>query len=120
GARGGTYPWGETPPGNQLCWKRIDSRQGTCKVGSYPAGNTPLGVQDMAGNVREWVQDQHCPYLDRLCKAISPSPSILEFVTRGGAWGDTAPWSARSAFRGWSFHAWDMSAEIGFRCARDN
>ena len=29
----------------------------TLMVGLYPQGESPFGVQDMAGNVREWVSE---------------------------------------------------------------
>jgi formylglycine-generating enzyme required for sulfatase activity len=51
-----TYPWGDARP---------DSSRGnfnyfvgdTTRVGSFPAGASPFGVLDMAGNVTEWVAD---------------------------------------------------------------
>jgi formylglycine-generating enzyme required for sulfatase activity len=74
------YPWGASQPSNlwvtelaegedyapgparhNLCWVGDDTAKGekyptsTCKVGSFPAGNTPLGIADLAGNVAEWT-----------------------------------------------------------------
>lgn len=51
GPEGREYPWGDEEPTTQLCWKKSQ----TCPVGSFPAGNTPEGLQDMAGNVYEWT-----------------------------------------------------------------
>ena len=64
-ARGGDigslYPWGNDAPVRQLCWNGEGNSEGkggrksTCPVGSYAAGNNPWGVQDLAGNVWEFV-----------------------------------------------------------------
>ncbi len=55
--RGTTYPWGDEPASEQLCWSASFKRTalGTCEVGSHPAGATPFGIQDLAGNVSEWT-----------------------------------------------------------------
>lgn len=113
GAKGSTYPWGEKPASTQLCWNRRDSNEGTCKVGSYPAGNTPLGVQDMAGNVWEWVEDLYCaPHLSNDC------PVNVARVIRGGCWDDYAPSRVRSALRAVLARS-ERGSSLGFRCARD-
>ena len=49
GAEGRTYPWGNTDPDSQLCWSGVTKREGTCPVGSYPAGDAPGGVHDLCG-----------------------------------------------------------------------
>jgi formylglycine-generating enzyme required for sulfatase activity len=50
------YPWGEEIPTPELL--NYDYMAGdTQPVGSYPAGASPYGVHDMAGNVEEWVAD---------------------------------------------------------------
>jgi serine/threonine protein kinase len=55
--KGTTYPWGDEAPSDQLCWSAGIKRSaiGTCEVGSHPAGATPFGIQDLAGNVSEWT-----------------------------------------------------------------
>ncbi len=50
------YPWGKEPPDNHLCWSEFTKRAGTCTVGEYPRGDDPWGVQDLDGNVREWLR----------------------------------------------------------------
>jgi formylglycine-generating enzyme required for sulfatase activity len=50
GTKGYLYPWGnELPRADQACWRGTE----TCAVGARPAGATPTGLQDLAGNVWE-------------------------------------------------------------------
>jgi formylglycine-generating enzyme required for sulfatase activity len=58
--RGTTYPWGDDPPADQLCWnggsvQRKAKGLGTCAAGSLAEGSSPQGVADLVGNVWEWT-----------------------------------------------------------------
>ena len=111
-----SYPWGNTPPGNQLCWGKMS---GTCAVKSFPAGDSKLGVSDVAGNVAEWVTDCYDTYpggaaTDPSGPAKCPQGSR---VARGGGWVVVDAVAVRSAFRLQAPFG-DRNPTLGFRCAR--
>ena len=60
GADGRKYPWGNAEPSDQLCWSGAGNTAGaeghpTCAVSSFPKGDSPFGLSDMAGNVEEFT-----------------------------------------------------------------
>jgi len=87
GTDGRLYPWGNEPPNKTLL--NYDGNIGdTTKVGSYPAGASPYGALDMAGNMWEWTADFYAP--DYYAKSPVKNPQGPEtgwvFVERGGSW----------------------------------
>jgi formylglycine-generating enzyme required for sulfatase activity len=134
GTDGWVYPWGNTFDGSKVnfcdknCpedvfWKDASVDDGyiyTAPVGSYPAGASPYGALNMAGNVKEWVADWYDPGYYSQSPARNPSgpDSGEERVTRGGSWYDT-PAPVRSVFRG-GFYPDEIYSYVGFRCARDS
>jgi len=88
----------------------------TTRVGSYPAGSSPYGVLDMAGNVWEWVSDWYDQDFYSQSPRRNPAgpPSGSSRVLRGGSWEDDTD-LLRSANR--NFNDPLISTETwGFRC----
>ncbi len=79
-----------------------DGYVGTAPVGTFPAGNSPYGAQDMIGNVFEWV-------------AELPTEGRYRPL-RGGSWGND-PTYARASDRDDDDPA-RRGSNIGFRCAQ--
>ncbi len=117
GTDGRTYPWGNATPDATLANFGMNVKD-TTAVGSYPAGVSPYGALDMAGNVWEWVGDWYAFTYDSSSPAANPvGPETGEYrVLRGGSW-DNPSWYVRSAFR--LGVRPDVSyGHYGIRCAR--
>ena len=107
GSDGRAYPWGSADPGAQVCWGQWTRRDATCEVGSFPAGVSPFGVLDMAGNVLEWTASAYCAY-------DVPNCEEKKRVARGGAYG-TSVGTLRAAKRT-PLAPDTKSPLVGFRC----
>ena len=101
------YAWGNQPPVGRAC---IGRKDGTCAAGSFLTGNTPDGLENMTGNVREWTSSDYCFY-------DKPGCAIDLKVTRGGTWFDSDPGVLRNTVRQ-QFAPATRSEVVGFRCAR--
>ena len=111
------YPWGNAAPASQLCWGGSTILSSTCAVQSYPSGNSPFGLFDMAGNVAEWTRDLYASYTS--AAAIDPTgpTSGGNRVVRGGSRGVSAASAVRAAYRDVNA-PWNPYYGIGFRCSR--
>ena len=130
-----TYPWGDEAPDSTRAnfnWLYGD----TTKVGSFPAGASPFGVLDMAGNVDQWINDFFDASYYSKGIALNPQGPIARTglfgrVIRGGSFQEGAE-NIRVSWRtpdngpnpnaqsGTPAYIGDYSPKIGFRCAADN
>jgi len=120
GADGRAYPWGNDAPGPQLCWNRPDS---TCPVRTYPSGNSPFGLSDMAGNVSEWTSDWYAAYTGSAGSNVTnpTGPVTGTYHVYRGGWWSTFGGTLIPDFRGWHRYYLRFTPQddsTGFRCAR--
>jgi serine/threonine-protein kinase len=91
----------------------------TTEVGKYPAGASPYGAFDLAGNVWEWVADGYDE--DYYAKSPDTNPqggaSVNQKVLRGGSW-STEAHNVRVSNRFWAFPG--RNDTDGFRCAQSD
>jgi serine/threonine-protein kinase len=113
GTDGRLFPWGaQMPDGSLANFNGHD----TTKVGSYPAGASPYGALDMAGNVWKWVADWYNGYSGTVASNPAGPTSGTKRVWRGGSWSNGSR-LVGSASRDWvNSDVWGVYS--GFRCAR--
>ena len=125
GTDGRIYPWG-----NQWDAAKANTAEASppvgdnAKVGQYPAGASPYGALDMAGNVWEWVSDWYDPNYYSQLQQSQPSPpknpqgpaSGTQRIAHGGdAFARLT--HLRIAFRG-NLDPSTNDHSLGFRCAQ--
>ncbi|MEM9455848.1 MAG: SUMF1/EgtB/PvdO family nonheme iron enzyme [Myxococcota bacterium] len=125
GTDGRVYPWGDTPQPSCDRLVMSDAAAGgagcgtgaTWEVGSMPLGASPYGVQDMAGNVWEWVADWYGYYdAGETNNPVGPRNGTSR-VLRGGSWFFDFTSIFRAAYRD-SNDPTDSGNGVGLRCAR--
>jgi formylglycine-generating enzyme required for sulfatase activity len=118
------YPWGDVTPDCTLAVIRSPGGLRGCDldltwpVGSMPAGASPYGALDMAGNVGEWVADWFSStyYSDPSATSNPTGPATGgQRVNRGGTF-EVNGGLLRCSARGYATPAGGYSA-VGFRCA---
>jgi serine/threonine-protein kinase len=125
GTDGRTYPWGDAFEGSSVNFCDVhcqrasaydDGYQFTAPVGSYPAGVSPYGMLDMAGNVWEWTADRYAAtYYAHSPAENPPGPAKGQYrVLRGGSWNHSKD-GMRTAFRLDSSPT-NVVDNFGFRC----
>jgi formylglycine-generating enzyme required for sulfatase activity len=98
GAERREYPWGGERPTPERTNYQESAIEDTSPVGSYPAGATPDGVHDLAGNVRQWCLDWYGEY-DAEPQTDPAGPAAGEGrALRGGGYVD-APGTLRGSYR---------------------
>jgi formylglycine-generating enzyme required for sulfatase activity len=109
-ARGGgearPFPWGTAEPKDQACWSGGGTvRKVSCEVGSFPAGASPQGILDLAGNVFEWTT------------SANDGKGKMR-VARGGSWRDGTPQLMKTARPG-GFEVTYRCGFLGIRCVTE-
>ncbi len=122
------YPWGnawdaekgnnyyDTNPSGGGYFKRQ-----TAPVGSYPAGASPYGCQDMTGNVWEWCKDWYGSAYYATSPALDPQgpTSGTCRLLRGGSWCDTCEVNGCTWRNGVNYpYNWGWYGNVGLRLAR--
>ena len=125
GTDGRRFPWGnDAPDGNRANYADVnfigkygeytrrsdstvdDGHVETSPVDAYPAGRSPYGVYDLAGNLGEWVHDVYDDgYYERSPRRNPSGPERpadvpderVDRVNRGGSWVDWAGVEANGA-----------------------
>ncbi|WP_406730186.1 formylglycine-generating enzyme family protein [Streptomyces sp. NBC_01794] len=123
------FPWGDASPtpenarflvsaGEAL--HSADLAELTAEVGTHPAGATPGGVHDLAGNVWEWTRSRALdvqditPFIGAVDYGATLGNWTLSACIKGGGW-SSGPDDLRGAVRA-SKHVLQRGPETGFRC----
>ena len=129
------YPWGNESPSVTLLngcgaectawagknaleltatYDAADGWLGTAPGKTFPGGNTPEGVADLAGNVAEWVADAYAPY--SATAQTDPVVTSGELkVVRGGSFLTGKRAALATTYRSREKPT-KRSSTIGFRC----
>jgi iron(II)-dependent oxidoreductase len=112
------YPWGDAPPDAQRARFGAGWTE-TVAVDALPAGASPYGALDMAGNQWEWVSSLYKPYPWRADDGREDLNAGGVRGTRGGGH-DSAATQLTTTERGRTVSRAPQAGHhnIGFRCAR--
>ena len=120
GTDGRIYPWGNDWDATKCSNSVGDNHPGqTSPVGSFPAGASPYGCMDKAGNVWQWCADwygadyyQHAPSRN----PTGPETGYVR-VLRGGSWNIyNFAYFFRGAYRNYYYNPHNRWTDVGFRC----
>jgi iron(II)-dependent oxidoreductase len=114
GKEGFIYPWGNEWDPARANFKDTGLRS-TAVVGSFGAGASPYGAEDMVGNVWEWTADWYQAYPGNTTGDAYYGETCR--VTRGGGWFDSEP-QATTFNRNCAAPNKTAIDELGFRCVR--
>lgn len=120
----GPFPWGGAAPDRQRAtynpsvpWRGGDWTRFLVPVGSTPAGASAEGVEDLAGNVREWTAE---PVRLReeeavLVTSLGGRRPLGKRWVRGGAWSSSAVLELQSSSKGLPLDRSARRDDVGFR-----
>lgn len=139
GADGRRFPWGNGwnphlanhAEIGELRSRELDGFRYLAPVGSFPAARSPFGLDDVAGNVYEWVLDHYAEYTlpagANTASEEGVAPGLVyaprgpaagpDRVVRGGSWRTPGVWTRAAARQRQPEGAREL--DVGFRCAED-
>ena len=120
GTDGRLWPW-EGPWDATRCNMKLEGPGTTTPVGQYsPAGDSPCGCADMAGNVSEWCSSLYQAYPYRPDDGRENLEASGYRVLRGGSWYAESPGGVRCACRDYDRPDNVIYDVYGFRVARSS
>jgi cytochrome c-type biogenesis protein len=129
GTQGQAYPWGNAFERDRANLpNKIGSKVTLSKVGTFPKGANPEGVQDLIGNVWEWIDGDYAPYPDNKFQFDDFNQGFK--VIRGASVSDIGHFPgefyakvlkefARAGYRQYADPGQGAS-DVGFRCVSSN
>jgi len=100
---GRVYPWGEERPDATRANLGAEAL-GPAQIGSFPAGASYVGAEQMIGDVYEWTSSPFEPYPGFQAFPYAEYSEVFfgdsYRVLRGGSWAAGAP-LARNSYRNW-------------------
>jgi len=120
GPEGRVYPWGNDPPTTaHAVFGLKEGDETVAPIGDHYLGRSPYGVQDLAGNLYEWVTDWYDDAFYASPPTRNPRGPVAGTtkVQRGGSY-INSPYRLRGAFRTKSDPT-EHDPHVGFRCAQD-
>lgn len=114
------YPWGDAHPTSRHA--NLDIRRfGPAPVGSYPAGASAVGAEQLAGDIYEWTSSGFDPYPGFVAFPYREYSEVFfggdYRVLRGSSWA-IGPAMARTTYRNWD-HPYRRQIFAGLRVAYD-
>jgi len=129
GTKGQAYPWGNAFERNRANLpNKIGSKVPLSKVGTFPRGASPEGVEDLIGNVWEWTAEDYIPYPDNKFQFDDFNQGYK--VIRGASVSDIGHFPgefyakvlkefARAGYRQYA-NPDQGASDVGFRCVSSN
>ena len=117
-----SYPWGGEWDAQKCCNRSYSAGSPfsfPAPVGSFPAGESWCGAQDMAGSVWEWCADWFALDYYANSPVLNPpgADTGQQRVVRGGSYVESYSNMFRCAYRDPTY-GFDWDSHRGFRCAR--
>jgi len=129
GTKGNAYPWGNTFERSRANLpNKLGSKVAVSKVGTFPKGASPEGVEDMIGNVWEWIEGDYISYPNNTFQFDDFNQGYK--VIRGASVSDIGHFPgefytkvlreyARAGYRQYADPDQGAS-DVGFRCVSNN